>query len=557
MKLSFFLAAYFGCCALAHAEETISHDEETISHEEESIDHGEETISHDEETIDHSEGKTKPVAEEESFEIEADLIGKFSSTAQFDTQFDKEGEDIVEWTQRLDLRMDIRTSPTWRFVLSGEMMHWTGAKENKELVNLYINAAQVRTQFDVQLGESFAQYQKGKWNVRVGNLISRWGSTDISRPSDIINPVDRTRAITGDASLRIPQMAVDAKYVFESLTAQVLIVPFFVPDRSFTFGRDSSLLAADIPALSNFPVSSLLQGVVDNSTEEYLQSALVASERPDEDPSNISIGGRLSTTFWNTDLSIGYFFGWDRTASIYLDEDVRALGGLVFQDGAFLQDLDFVKFLGRNEGALDRFTEVRKKIENNERLVESKFSRLHMLSLDGARYFGEFGLRFEVAAHPEKTFITESFETLRRPFINSAVGLSYEKIESEDDAFTIIVEGFYSEVGASDSSLTDFFVAQEDRGADDALLIFGERNYGLITSVVWELPWLDMQAQAAGRMDFSRKDVLVAGSVEYRWTPRFKSSLGATFFEHYGDTFSVGKAFDHNDFVWLKTEAIF
>lgn len=557
MKLSFFFIVFCASLPLS-AEETISHDEETNSHEEEI---GEEDISHDEdssaETNDRYDASRNSISEEEAFLVEADLLGRFSSTAQFDTQFDREGEDIVEWIQRLNLQMDMRVSQEWRFFLSGDLTHWTGGKKNEELVNLFINAKRVRTQFDMELGESYGQYQKGKWNVRVGNLISRWGSTDISRPSDIINPVDQTRAITGDASIRIPQMAVDVQYVFDAFSAQVLLVPFFVPNKSFTFGRDSSLLGADIPALSEFPISTLLQNVVHDSTEEFVQSALVVSQRPDEDPSNLSIGGRLTTTLWNTDLSLGYFFGWDRTPSLYLDEDLRSLGEHVIQDGAFLQDLDLVKFLGRNSGAVENLSALRAKVAKGERLSESKFSRLHMVSVDGARYFGEFGVRFELALHPEKTFISDTFETLRRPYLNSALGLSYENIESEDDAFTVIVEGFYSEIGGYDSSLTDYFVADIDRGSEDTQLLFGTRNYGFITSIVWELPWADVQAQGAGRIDLSRKDVLVAGSVEYRWMPRLKSSAGATFFENFGETFSVGKAFDHNDFVWLKTEVIF
>ncbi len=561
MKLSLFLMVTFSS-ALLSAEEITAQDEEPILHGDETISHGDETISHDDEAISHGDETVLPdvedsVTPDESFMIEADMVGHFSSNAQFDTRFDRDNEDIVEWTQRLKLEIDVRTSREWNFFLSGEMMHWTGGKKNEELVNLYINPAKVRTQFDVQLGESYAQYQKGKWNIKAGNLITRWGSTDISRPSDIINPVDRTRALTKDASMRLPQLGADLKYVFESFSAQIIFVPFFVPDRSFTFGRDSSFLAADISSFSNLPVTGLIDSLVDRSNEEFVQSALIASERPDEDPTNISIGGRLSTTLWNADLSLGYFFGWDRTPSLYLDSDLRALGEAVLQDGQFLRDLDIPKFLGRNDDGLERFSKVRNKVETGGTLAESKFSRLHMLSLDGARYFGEFGVRFEVAVHPEKTFVSETLATIRRPFLNAALGLSYEKIESEDDAFTVVIEGFYSEADSFDGAFSEYFVSDDERGSRELRLLFGSRNYGLITNVVWELPWLDMQAQMGGRLDLSRQDILVAGSVEYRWTPRFKSSVGLTFFEPFGDMLSVGRAFDHNDFVWIRSEAIF
>lgn len=479
-----------------------------------------------------------------------------------DTGWEGGGEDIVEWSSRAELSLEKPLSQNWRAVVEGQFYHWIGAEQRQGGPNYLLNAANPRGAVDVQLGESYALYRADRWTFRVGQLVNSWGSTDLVRPGDVVNPIDANGSlgVTGGSDQALPQPAAELSHVQPNWSVTGLIVPFFRANRVGLLGRDAGVSAERLPALgSQFPVLDLVEQTFDSSLYEDVDPLLEATSRPDEFPKNVSTGFRATGTRWNTDFGVGYFFGWDRTPYVEVDEDVRELGRIVVEDGQVLEDFDLQGFLSRNPEALELTNNLSQKRSRGDELLSSTYRRMHTLMVDAARYVGPVGLRADVAFQPERTFVTEGLASVRRPSLFAAAGASYEKLV-EGRPLSVTLEGFWLHPFAADSSLTRWFVSGDERGEEaEPILLFDGGYPGVVGAVDWATPLLNLDVRVGSLVELETGGVVLTGRVGRRWTNWLRTSIGTTIYTgpDPGTKLSVGGLYDPNDRVSLTVEGSF
>lgn len=482
--------------------------------------------------------------------------GTWAAGTAVDTHWLEAGdEDIIEWSGAVDLRLDHDLNPRTKVVLEGEFRLWAAGEENAEETDLLINAADPRASFQARLGEAYLVHRTDDWTVRAGHLVTRWGSTDLVRPGDVINPTDLTQ-LSGLATddTMLPQLALEVGRVEPNWSLTALLVPFFKPNRVAVFGRDVALAVPQNPLLSEqFPVVSLLERAVDSSLYEEVQPLALAASQPDELPKNASLGLRFTGTRWNTDFGLGYFWGWDRTPWLRVDEDLRELIRVIVEDGRVLEDLDFGGFAARHPEVFEISERLADKRQAGEELIVSEYRRRHSLVADIARYIGPVGVRADLTFSPERTFVTRDLRSVRRPTFFGALGASWERLSAENP-LAVTVEGFWMHAFAAEAGVTELFVAEGERGeAESELLLIGADLWGVSGAFNATLPW-DLDLRLGGLATLSNGGVIVTGRLRKQWKPWLRTGIGATIYEgpDPAEQLSVGGLYDRNDQVVLS-----
>lgn len=487
--------------------------------------------------------------------------GGWSSSLRLDTAWQSPEEDVVELTSDVRLRLEWDASEAMRIVVGGEILHWMGGKPDPARTDFLVNARDVRADLDLRLDEAYVLLRDARWSLAAGNLITRWGATDLTRPGDVVNPVSLTQLDGARAGTRLAQPTVDLTYSGDGWSWQGLLVPFFVANDVWLIGRDSALLNSDNTLVAErFPIADLTSGLLDDSVIDDVQPLLQSTTVPDETPANASLGTRFTGTLANTDVGLGYFFGWDRQAYFDIDPDVRTLLVEVANDETLLDNLDITSFFLRNQEARQAVSSITEKARDGETLFQSDHRRLQTVTADLARYVGPIGVRADVAFQPEKTYFTETFSSVRRPTLSAALGLSWERIESADDLLTVTVEGYVTKPFAADAGVTESFVDEDERGdADDALLIYDDLSAGVATAVVWTIPYIDTRLQLGGLSDLTHPDLIASLELTRGLFEWLDITLGGVLFEGppLDESFSIGGVYDNNDAVYLRVDGIF
>lgn len=461
----------------------------------------------------------------------ADFLATYSNTNSIDLEWDDQ-EDVFEEFTALRLRLNYERGSSFRAVAEAEFEHWWAFDAE---------GSNLRASYEARPGEAYVVWRDGKLSLSAGNMVQRWGVTDLTRPTDVINPVDLTVITPDRAQRRIPQLMGEASWGSERLRITALVVPFFVPNRTWAFGRDTASFSPTNPAVAAaFPVAGILNRLFDKSIQDDVQPAFTATSVPDELPSGISAGTRFTTTFSNTDLAVGYFFGWDRTPSIKLDPNAASVLSVVANDQEFLGDFDFTGLLRRHPELLGQLATLSEAARAGEAVFESTYDRLHTFALEANRYVGPIGVRTDIAFHPQKTYLRPDFSSVRTPTIAAALGLSYEDLIDEDHARLISVEGFATEPFD-----------------DDEYLVVGRRSMGLAGALQWTTPLLDMRLVSIA--DLSNASAILTFSAAHRFATWLRISAGLTVFQPWGDDKSITPAriLDSNDFASISVDGAF
>jgi hypothetical protein len=515
-----------------------------------------------------TEPSLDPILDEQAEQAEpsnAVFLGAYATSLAVDTAWEGGDEDVVEWVNELELRLEYDMPGQSRAVVEGEFLHWMVGKENPDDTDYLLNTTRGRASYQPRLGEAYVLFRDGSVSVRLGNLTTPWGSTDIVRPGDVINPSDLRQINTGTATsdLLLPQFTGEIAYSTSKWSLTGLVVPFFEPNEIVVFGRDVALANPFNPILGDqLPVLSAVEQVIDPSRWDDVQSFFAATRVPDETPENVSLGARGTLTEWNTDFGLGYFFGWDRTPWLNLDEDVRELIEVAIEDGQVLQDFDLFSFAARNPQVPTLVARVSEKSVAGEELAATEHRRRHTLVFDVARYVGPIGVRADVALTPQQTLYSDRFVPLRRTTAFGALGLSWERFKSEDDVVALTLEGFWLHPFDRDSAVNELFVSEDERGPDNAnILLVGDDLYGAAAAFQWRVPLIDADLQLGAVGTLSTEDVIATASLGRRWYSWLQTTVGVTIFEgpdpSNGGDVSLGGLYDHNDQVTLTVDGVF
>lgn len=492
----------------------------------------------------------------------ADFELTWGSALSVDTRWQGEGEDIVELGSSVNAGIGLELDPTLSVDLQLQLRYWTGGQRREDGPNLLVNAQNPRADFDVRSGVSALTWRPGRFSLRVGMLQTDWSATRLVRPANIIDPTDRRSfGMVGPARAdgTLSQLTAEVGWSAPGWSLTGVVVPFFTPDQVVLFGRDVALAGPRSPLSSSFPLVQLLQQFIDPSVYEEAQVLLWAPTQPDERPRSASLGGRFAATVLNTDLGLSYFWGWDRTPYIEIDESAAELLSLLANDEQIFVDFDFTGFIRRNPRAAILARELSVKAENGEEVIVQEFDRRHSVMLDFARYIGPIGVRADAVFSPAQNFSTETLGTIRRPSLSGALGLSYERIDGER-VFAITAEGFLVEPFSRTAGVTQFFVPEERRGEEGMeAAIIGRRLYGVAGGIAWDIPVIETNLQLGGVYNISSKDVIANAALRRGVTDSVWVTLGASVFEGpaSSERLTLGGLFDINDHVYLGFDGVF
>lgn len=491
---------------------------------------------------------------------------QWGSSLALDTRWSSGQEDHIESGSSVDAIWGHDFDLNTRVELRAQFRHWLGVR--RDFFTSEREDVDTRAEIDVRLGESYLRRRWDVMSLRVGMLQTRWGSATLVKPGQVIQPRDQrifgfTGPATQDGQLAHP--AVELAWSRPGKSGfELLWVPFFLPDQNVLFGRDVALLQPNSPLYQSFPIVPLLEQLIAPSGWDRVQTLASSTSYPDEDLTTSSLGARWTRTIWNTDLGVGYYFGWDRTPRLYVDEDVAELATIVLTDPQFQQDFDFLGLTLRNPRVLALGNAITEKQQNGDELFSSEYGRRHTLLLDFARYVGPIGVRGELALSPAQYFLTESLGTVRRPSAFGSLGLSYERILGIEGALAIVTEGFLLRPFAHDHAWTTFFIEDVDERGDgeEQIIVIGEMLYGIALGATVSLPQWRLELRGGGVYNLSTQDVIAQASV--RRGLRLESGdlgvvLGGLLYEGPDpeEQFTLGGLYDGNDQVYLGLDGSF
>ena len=441
-----------------------------------------------------------------------------------DPPFGPAGEDAVEFIGGLGMGLRHDLSEQTRAVVEGRFSYWAGA--GQEFDNW-------RTLYEPRLARAYIVHRRDRWSWSAGQMRNSWGSTDLIRPGDVIDPVDmRDPLAGGGAGEAIAQLSASAAYRRQGWTLRALVVPFFEGNRMNLFGRDPSLVHERNPLVAEqLPFLLLAQRLINPSLQQEIQPFLQATDRPQALPKNASGGVRATKTVSGTDLGAGAFFGWDRTPAVVMDEDLREVMVLLAEDGQIFEDYNFVGFIQRNPEAAGHMQALGEKAAEGETIFASRFQRRVTLLVDGARYLGPLGVRGDVAFSPRRTFYTEEFQPVRRAVVHSALGVSYERLLDGTRPLAVTVEGFWMHPFGVNSPIHRAFVPDHEGGEEeDRLLLVEDGYYGFAAGTNWQSAWWDLELSGGAVVSVQPGDVIARLSLARAWRPGVKTTLGASIF---------------------------
>lgn len=493
-------------------------DDEEGEESTETIEHGELGDGDDEGSTDASDGEPPPslLGDETTFG------GRWGTAAAIDTWWERDGEDVVEMGSALTFHLEQPVGDEWKARAGVRFDHWMAGKPSEEGPQLLVNADDPRAAAAFQLDESYLLYRGNRWTFRAGHLVTSWGSTSLFRPADVVNPRDLRADVTPGTTRRraLPQASVEVSYVRPNWELEGVVVPFFKPNRVTLFGRDSGIVSLGGGSDGGNTPTESLASIIDPSMYEEVQPLLLASEQPDELPGNASGGVRLTGTRWNTDFGLGLFAGWERTPSFEFGTEDR-------------QPTE------QPDGGGSSF--------------RSFYERRATIALDVARYVGPIGLRVDAVFTPARTFVTRPLGSVRRPSVETAVGLSWERL-FDGRPLTLTAEWTWIHPFAVDAAPTRWFVRESKRGEPgNQIATFGE-NWSAAAGVVdWALPWWDFRVGVGTFVDLTDGSWAGRAEFSYEWTSWLETGARGVVFEGppIAERVSLGGLYDDNDRVGI------
>ncbi len=435
--------------------------------------------------------------------------GRLRLEAAFDLAHDRDGEDVFETRERLDLEMAGQITPALSALVAGRMSHVARTPA--------YDFDGARYEYEPELREAYATGRFGATVVSVGNQVVRWGSTDANSPNDVVNPVDYREGIDVDLETPlVPVLAARATHTLTleagSLTFEGVYVPFFAPHRAWLFGSDWAPVAAQ-PQFE--PMLAFLAGAVPPASQEDVQALLLSPDPPDESPRQGSAGGRVAWSGGGLDLRLNTFYGWDRIPSLEVDpEFVELLVAVRDNDLATLARL---------------FPKLQSTVQGGGLPYTSRYDRLATFGADGVYVAGDFAFKADVAWTPARTLYTADLEPERAASLSWAGGVDY----MPSTTFQITLEAF----GLKPLEDRDWYLV-------------GRHLANLVGQVRWAPLEDELTLQVAAQYGLTREDVLVAPQIAWRPRDNHEAQVGAVFLQ--GPDDSPGGLFDANDHAYAR-----
>ena len=193
---------------------------------------------------------------------------------------------------------------------------------------------------------------------------------------------------------------------------------------------------------------------------------------------------------------------------------------------------------------LDVFADV----QAGTTLVDARYERRLDVVLDGVRYFGPIGVRFDAVYTPRRTINVDGLTSVRRPRIAATLGVSYESATGD---FVVSTEGFVdrTRMRATDPdaalSLDDLVGVAFGTSLDATALLADDHALAPL-----ELRLAAVTLPREG-------DLIVSPALGWAFNEQTTLSAGATVFHTSSTRTSPADLYDANDAVFVRLDSSF
>lgn len=438
-------------------------------------------------------------------------------------------EDVFELLTRARLNVTSRFRRWAKVRVEARLTQWVSCERPGSDQVLWLgNGEAWRSRAEVELGEAYVDLYLGPVDLRLGQQIVSWGLGDLINPNDVVNPRDlRQGLLAFDDDLRLPVLAVRGSYHWRWLKVEAVWLPLFKPHRMDLYGSDFAVLG---------PGSSSRLAEAEHQVERFLdptlhrlaQPLLLQTRRPADDLTGSTAGLRVSASHRGWDVALQYFFGWDLTPALSVDEQVY---GMAIEGRLFVNDTI-------NLAALMPLLEGRS-------LYRSTFEHTHQVGLSVGKAFEHVAVKLDVSYQPDRGFVRT--DPVAGPFGNGMLDL---RVEHHTLVSALSLD--YAWGSKLVAQLQGVHLALLDRRRADTRQLMGflrEANVALLVAYVrLNLIRQTLLITAAAAVDLVHGSFTLAPMVHYKITDHWRVGVGALVFEGESDT--LFGAWTKNDLLW-------
>jgi hypothetical protein len=450
------------------------------------------------------------------FEQRAIVRGGFEQVFRQDLIQDL-SEYVFETHGRFNMSSSVELSRTLKIDVGGRVRYLYMEQRAETGPSYPFGGRYGRWDSSTELRDLSVRWNPGDLSLRVGNQILGWGSTDFSRPLDVLNPFDFRDGLStsGESqALPVPMIRMDYR-VAAKVNLQVAYIPFFYPHKVYLFGNDFAPSLSSAPA----PLALLTQTVIGGlhpTLWDEAQPLLQSSFLPSYPLAEGQGAAAIQFSAGGFDVTVNYAYVYDRSPHIVVDQ--------VKMGGLFTEPALGIDTLGSITSA-----------------VQANYHRTHMGGFSLATVFGDFGFRSDVAYFSNRTFykdvstvvVPEPFTTLsfQASILSGAFGMDYVY----EDRFDMSLE------------------------INKTYLITNPYPPILLTSQLFGVMRMrffedrSLQLTAGGMLGLADFDHIAFGECRYRQSARHAWTLGVQLFGGPNEQ-TIGGQWDKNDMAYFKYE---
>ena len=280
-----------------------------------------------------------------------------------------------------------------------------------------------RTAFEANLRELYVGALWDHFAVRVGNQRIAWGKADAISPNDILNPRDLRDPLLTDPELRhTPSFAIRADLTGGVHSLQVVVQPFFVPDRYDLYGSNWAVIQPSSP-LPYRGFFRLLSQVFDPTLHDDVQRLFAQTRLPTAP----SAGARYTYSGHRLDASLYYHYGYSATPAVALAPD-------------FAQAIGSIDWTTAKPSTLAPVLQL---LDAGEQPFTATFVRRHHLGVDGVTTVGPFALKLDAAYETAAVFYRPDLVSFTSPVAQAVGTVEYQ---SGELGKVVLLEGIYQRI---------------------------------------------------------------------------------------------------------------
>jgi hypothetical protein len=285
------------------------------------------------------------------------------------------------------------------------------------------NVFDTRTAYAASLRELYVGAFWEHLDIRVGNQRIPWGKGDAISPNDVLNPRDLRDPLLCDPELRrIPTFAIRVDASAGTSALQLVVEPFFVPDRYDLYGSNWAVIQPSSP-LAYRGFFGLLNGLFDPSLHDDVQQLFAQTSLP----TLPSAGVHYTYTGHDLDASVYYQYGYSSTPRVTVDP-------------AFASALSQVDWTTATPSTLAPVLQL---LDAGIKPFTATFVRRNHVGVDGVTTVGPFALKLDAAYETRGVFYQPDFTSFTSPFAQAVGSIEYQ---SGELGKVVLLEAIYQHI---------------------------------------------------------------------------------------------------------------